>query len=153
MMNDTWSDRESTRALQLWNEGRSASDIAQRLRMEFGSVRTRNSVLGKSYRDRWPPHKKNPPYSRHHQVKGPAKPHKPKALVASPLPISPPKAESNPKTLFDLVDHECHWPLDGGLYCGAVCFGEYCEAHALERRGSRATSRGLKRSVLTAGWV
>ena len=152
-----WSDAESARALQLWNDGLSASDIGRALSREFKTTRTRNAIIGKSHRDRWPPHSKNPPHSRHHQVKKPPairSKRGPSIRIAPAMPpTSAPKTKSNPKTLVDLVDHECHWPLDGGLYCGALCFGEYCEEHAQERRRNHTSSPRHKptRLSLTTG--
>lgn len=43
-----------------------------------------------------------------------------------------------PKTLMDLEDHDCRWPVHGG-FCGCrQVLGSYCEVHALMAKGSCA---------------
>ena len=155
---DKWTDAEKARAGVLWEEGQSASEIGRALYREFKTMRSRNAVIGLSHRDQWPSHSKNPIYSRSDQVKRPptARVYKPTiktAIAPTMMPTSEPVAKSNPKSLLDLVDHECHWPLDNGLYCGAVCFGEYCEEHAKERRRNHVASPRHKptRLSLTTG--
>ena len=159
MMVDKWTDAEKARAKALWEEGQSASEIGRALYREFKTIRSRNAVISRSHRDQWPSHDKNPRYSRSDQVKKPPatrppRPSRPTVRIApAMLPSSEPVIASNPKSLIDLVDHECHWPLDNGLYCGAVCFGEYCETHARERRRNHVASPRHKptRLSLTTG--
>jgi GcrA cell cycle regulator len=128
-----WNGRRIGLLKKLWAEGRTATEIAAHLRI------SRSAVLGKMFRLRLGPGRG-------------AKPSKAKTGTASLgrrrrgrryadvqiRPVAPPKAAG--KTLFELTNGTCRWPIGkpgtaGFHFCGEAGADlesgrPYCERHA-----------------------
>jgi GcrA cell cycle regulator len=155
-----WTPERIAEARRLWEEGYSASLIAEKLGEGF----TKNSVIGKAHRGKWG--QRRPAYARPGTPKGwrapPSAPKPPHPRLAPSVPIPPqppppkPRREPGTLTLLDLLPHECRWPMNAPprsgeyLFCGRPGFGDgpYCEYHA--RIGF---SGKTARSAASAGWV
>jgi GcrA cell cycle regulator len=145
-----WTAERIEEMTFLWSEGVNATDIAAKL----GGV-SRNAVLGKLHRlklrDRVDAAKASTPKLA--VVKAP------KAVVVKPAPApvhagpaligSVLRPEPLLKTLLDLNNGECRWPVDGEraetrFCCHAVSQGSsYCEYHRLASKGSGTVSERL----------
>lgn len=135
-----WTPAEDATLQQQWAEGKSAGLIGHIL------GRSRNSVIGRVHRKGW--QRRGPPLYYTPRKRGPQRSEpKPKAVKPKPsLPgrvtfgiaaLAPVITEppSLNKRLWELGEHDCHWPInDGGpfLFCAheKAGNGPYCAFHA-----------------------
>lgn len=143
-----WTPEIKQRLTELWMAGKSASEIAPRLRNDTWRP-TRNAVIGQVRRMGLPSRKtvRNPRMQAADQVRGAkmrlaprkaaARPYKPVLPMVMPGPDQEYKGQ--PKLITDLrLDHDCHYPVTGTgavgdphRFCGApVARGNYCARHA-----------------------
>ena len=133
----SWTDEKVQKLKELWSKGHTASQIAEAL----GDT-TRNAVIGKAHRlnleARAPSMQSNSPRAgENKQVRrGPA-PTSRKAKFQSILLDKNFEAE-NPKSLEELTDETCKWPIghpneEKFYFCGRKPEGEfpYCKLHVL----------------------
>ena len=134
-----WTDERIAKLSKLWDEGFSASQIAERL----GEGVTRNAVIGKAHRLGL---KSRPSPVKSAKGKGgrPAK----KAKPAKPAKI----------TLLDLTERMCKWPSghpgdDDFQFCGkkAAAGLPYCEAHCEEAYQSQNVRKDRKATAFFGG--
>lgn len=159
----TWTEERMKTALDMWNAGRSATEIACAL----GGV-SRNAVLGKIHRmdvargeeavrhvrrkqavaatERNRSAARPKPRPRPKPVEA-AKPVPTATKVPDPVPeddapvvyLGPPDVPR--RTLVELGKCQCHWPVEGtgaaALFCAAATVGTkpYCSYHAQQGRG------------------
>jgi GcrA cell cycle regulator len=138
-----WTEELDTRLRTLAGEGYSTAVIAQTLNNEFGTVFSRNAVIGRAGRrgvkllkpwvgktiSRARPRKPEP--ERRIKLK-PLEAHPPR----EPMPVMRQEETANPVTLLELTHSSCRWPL-GDTYtpathfCGAdrTIASPYCPAH------------------------
>jgi len=146
----TWSDdARADRLKVLWGQGKSASEVARIVSVEFGVAVTRNSVLSRVHR--WGLPLRITGRKRSASTFLPASAQQPKAKPLPTTPAPEPSAEFAVSTL-DLAPGQCKWPLNDGrpqwLHCGAQADdGPYCEFHARKSRG--AGSLGERAAALT----
>ncbi len=125
-----WTNEQLIRALALWAEGKSSTEVASALNKEFGTSHTRNAVIGKIHRAN--------PIKRVHKNPG-GVPKKPKAWMAPDVPeitdLAIPFAQR--KTFIQLERGDCRFPVGHPdeadfFFCGAqsVAFAPYCAGHA-----------------------
>ncbi len=150
-----WSEDRVQQLVKLWNEGRSASQIAS----ELGGV-TRNAVIGKVHRLGLSGRAKTPSSvaPRPKKAKAPSTPQAPRssapatrgntALKPQYVPSLQPVAEAQPEalenivpigercSLLELKESSCRWPIgDPGKADFAFCGGKaetgvpYCAYH------------------------
>ncbi len=148
-----WTDERVELLKKLWNEGRSASQIAA----EIGGI-TRNAVIGKVHRLGLSGRAKTPSSTlpRVRKARAPAQMVRPTrplvrgntALAARLAPVYELEVEPEPElienvipigqrcSLLELSDSKCHWPIgDPGhpdfFFCGgkAVAALPYCAYH------------------------
>ncbi|MEM1021747.1 MAG: GcrA family cell cycle regulator [Sphingomonadales bacterium] len=112
----SWTDERIEALRKLWDEGLSASQIAEKL----GEGVTRNAVIGKAHRL---------------GLKSRPSPVKSEAAAAKPKPKAPTKA-SGKVSLLDLTERICKWPIghptdDDFHFCGkpAKPGFPYCDEH------------------------
>ena len=133
----SWTDEKVEKLRQLWTKGHTASQIAEAL----GDT-TRNAVIGKAHRlnlEARAPSKQSgaSTTSQNRPIKrGPA-PTSRKAKFQSIL-LDKNFEPENPKSLEDLTDQTCKWPIghpneDKFYFCGRKPEGEfpYCKLHVL----------------------
>ena len=134
----SWTSEKVEKLKELWSKGHTASQIAEAL----GDT-TRNAVIGKAHRlnleARAPSKQSNSPKSRENR----------QVMKRSPAPMSR-KAKfqsilldknfepENPKSLEELTDQTCKWPIghpneEKFYFCGRKPEGEfpYCKLHVL----------------------
>lgn len=157
----SWDNERTERARKLWREGYSASVIASAL----GGV-TRNAVIGRMHRigesGRFTPTrtvKVSRPRSRltpeqraeraRQQTLSKVKRKQIGPFPAEPLP--PPDTPAplyQRKTLLELQEHHCRWPIGNPgepefHFCGATkVLGSYCETHARQAYQPAQTFKG-----------
>lgn len=150
-----WSDEEFAALKELWAEGKSCRYIGELLSMRFRRVISRNSVISKANRCVGLERRRSangsgngrPRRSMRRQT--PPPPGLKSAMRAiwanapslgpSPMPKDDdPHAHPDRKTLADLEDNECRWPLgdpkDAAFgFCGHVKAPglSYCPTHAM----------------------
>lgn len=138
-----WTDDERAQVKQLWKDGLSAKQISE----EIGGV-SRNAVIGLIHRGglkgqgarapaqhdapkprRTKPRKPKPRRKINWSVKAAGESLPPEPVVA--LKVSTPEPVSLRLSLTELAPHQCKWPEGDGpfTFCGAPCFGPYCEHH------------------------
>ena len=133
----SWTDEKVEKLKELWTKGHTASQIAESL----GGT-TRNAVIGKAHRlnlEARAPSKQSgaSTTSQNRPIKrGPA-PTSRKAKFQSIL-LDKNFEPENPKSLEDLTDQTCKWPIghpneDKFYFCGRKPEGEfpYCKLHVL----------------------
>ena len=133
----SWTDEKVEKLRQLWTKGHTASQIAEAL----GDT-TRNAVIGKAHRlnlEARAPSKQSgaSTTSQNRPIKrGPA-PTSRKAKFQSIL-LDKNFEPENPKSLEDLTDQTCKWPIghpneEKFYFCGRKPEGEfpYCKLHVL----------------------
>lgn len=133
----SWTDEKVEKLKELWTKGHTASQIAEVL----GDT-TRNAVIGKAHRlnlEARAPSKQSgaSTTSQNRPIKrGPA-PTSRKAKFQSIL-LDKNFEPENPKSLEDLTDQTCKWPIghpneDKFYFCGRKPEGEfpYCKLHVL----------------------
>ena len=133
----SWTDEKVEKLRQLWTKGHTASQIAEAL----GDT-TRNAVIGKAHRlnlEARAPSKRSgaSTTSQNRPIKrGPA-PTSRKAKFQSIL-LDKNFEPENPKSLEDLTDQTCKWPIghpneEKFYFCGRKPEGEfpYCKLHVL----------------------
>ena len=133
----SWTDEKVEKLKELWTKGRTASQIAEVL----GDT-TRNAVIGKAHRlnlEARAPSKNSgvPSSSDNRQVKRSPAPTSRKAKFQSIL-LDKNFEPENPKSLEDLTDLTCKWPIghpneESFYFCGRKPEGEfpYCKLHVL----------------------
>jgi GcrA cell cycle regulator len=137
MSNSVWSDTTIAELRTLWNDGLSASGIADAMNRKFGFWFSRSSICGKVRRLRLPGRKKAA--SRTPQAPKPARPiaarkvrrilnHTQSTMEAvEKLPAELPAADipiEQRKTLIELGNETCRWPYGDPsnadfFFCGA----------------------------------
>ena len=133
----SWTDEKVEKLKELWTKGHTASQIAAAL----GDT-TRNAVIGKAHRlnleARAPSKHSGASVSRENKQirRGPA-PTSRKAKFQSIL-LDKNFEPENPKSLEDLTDTTCKWPIghpneEKFYFCGRKPEGEfpYCKLHVL----------------------
>ena len=133
----SWTDEKVEKLKGLWTKGHTASQIAEVL----GNT-TRNAVIGKAHRlnleARAPSKQSGEPSSRDNkQVKRSPAPTSRKAKFQSIL-LDKNFEPENPKSLENLTDGTCKWPIghpneEKFYFCGRRPEGEfpYCKLHVL----------------------
>ena len=133
----SWTEEKVEKLKELWSKGHTASQIAEAL----GDT-TRNAVIGKAHRlnlEARAPSKQTGQSSA--SVNKPAKrgtaPISRKAKFQSIL-LDKNFEPENPKSLEDLTDETCKWPIghpneEGFYFCGRKPEGDfpYCKLHVL----------------------
>ena len=132
----SWTDEKVEKLKELWTKGHTASQIAEVL----GDT-TRNAVIGKAHRldleARAPSKQSGLSTSRENKaIRRPA-PTSRKAKFQSIL-LDKNFEPENPKSLEDLTDSTCKWPVghpneESFYFCGRKPEGEfpYCKLHVL----------------------
>src|SRR5262245_31076222 len=105
-----WTEARVELLRQLWTEGFSASQIANKFNRAF----TRSAVLGKVHRLKLEARQaRQPAKSRLKHANGGVP--KPPMPVPRPQPPRPPPQPTAPRmralTFFRLRPHHCHWPI------------------------------------------
>ena len=133
----SWTDEKVEKLRELWKKGHTASQIAEVL----GDT-TRNAVIGKAHRlnlEARAPSKNSgaPASSDNRQVKRSPAPTSRKAKFQSIL-LDKNFEPENPKSLEELTDQTCKWPIghpneEKFYFCGRKPEGEfpYCKLHIL----------------------
>ena len=133
----SWTNEKVDKLKELWSKGHTASQIAGML----GDT-TRNAVIGKAHRldleARAPSKQSSVPKSRDNkQIKRTAAPTSRKAKFQSIL-LDKNFEPENPKSLEDLTESTCKWPIghpneEKFYFCGRKPEGEfpYCKLHVL----------------------
>jgi GcrA cell cycle regulator len=133
----SWTNEKVEKLKNLWSKGHTASQIAEML----GDT-TRNAVIGKAHRldleARAPSKQSNTPRSKdNRQIKRTAAPTSRKAKFQSIL-LDKSFEPENPKSLEDLTESTCKWPVghpneEKFYFCGRKPEGEfpYCKLHVL----------------------
>ena len=133
----SWTDEKVEKLRELWKKGHTASQIAEVL----GDT-TRNAVIGKAHRlnlEARAPSKNSgaPASSDNRQVKRSPTPTSRKAKFQSIL-LDKNFEPENPKSLENLTDETCKWPIghpneEKFYFCGRKPEGEfpYCKLHVL----------------------
>ena len=133
----SWTSEKVEKLKNLWSKGHTASQIAEML----GDT-TRNAVIGKAHRldleARAPSKQSNTPRSKdNRQIKRTAAPTSRKAKFQSIL-LDKNFEPENPKSLEDLTESTCKWPIghpneEKFYFCGRKPEGEfpYCKLHVL----------------------
>ena len=105
-----WTDEKVAQLIELDAQGKNTREIAEIM----GEGLNRNMILGKLHRIR------AKAKGKHGKVS------------------TPPKNTRSPQTSFDLLPHECKWPLKDGTWCCADrlmgAAWPYCERHLLAAR-------------------
>jgi GcrA cell cycle regulator len=147
MHGGAWTKQRIELLKALWAEGRPAADIAAELRISPAAV------LGKVFRLRLKPKRaRGVAGSPQRRKRGRRYAAKPAAPVA---PAQAPDKTARGKTLFELTNDSCRWPIGrpgtpGFHFCGAAGADlesgrPYCERHA-----KRAYLKPRKRADRTA---
>ena len=148
----SWTDEKVEKLKELWTKGHTASQIAEVL----GDT-TRNAVIGKAHRldleARAPSKQSGLSTSRENKaIRRPA-PTSRKAKFQSIL-LDKNFEPENPKSLEDLTDSTCKWPVghpneESFYFCGRKPEGEfpYCKLHVLYA----FQPKGTKEEVLEKG--
>ena len=133
----SWTNEKVEKLKNLWSKGHTASQIAEML----GDT-TRNAVIGKAHgldlEARAPSKQSNTPRSKENrQIKRTAAPTSRKAKFQSIL-LDKSFEPENPKSLEDLTESTCKWPVghpneEKFYFCGRKPEGEfpYCKLHVL----------------------
>jgi GcrA cell cycle regulator len=133
----SWTPEKVDKLKELWSKGHTASQIAEML----GDT-TRNAVIGKAHRldleARAPSKQSATPRSKENrQIKRTAAPTSRKAKFQSIL-LDKNFEPENPKSLEDLTESTCKWPIghpneEKFYFCGRKPEGEfpYCKLHVL----------------------
>ena len=133
----SWTEEKVQKLKELWSKGHTASKIAGQL----GDT-TRNAVIGKAHRleleARAPSKQSSIPKSRDgKQLKRSSAPTSRKAKFQSIL-LDKSFESENPKSLEELTDTTCKWPIGHPnevkfYFCGRKPEGEfpYCKLHVL----------------------
>ena len=149
----SWTNEKVEKLKELWTKGHTASQIAEAL----GNT-TRNAVIGKAHRlnleARAPSKSSGTPSSRDNkQVKRSPSPTSRKAKFQSIL-LDKNFEPENPKSLENLTDETCKWPIghpneEKFYFCGRKPEGEfpYCKLHVLYA----FQPKGSKEEVLEKG--
>ena len=149
----SWTDEKVEKLRELWKKGHTASQIAEAL----GDT-TRNAVIGKAHRlnleARAPSKGSGTSISKENRPvrRGPA-PTSRKAKFQSIL-LDKNFEPENPKSLENLTDETCKWPIghpneEKFYFCGRKPEGEfpYCKLHVLYA----SQPKGSKEEVLEKG--
>ena len=154
---EKWSSEKEASLERMWRAGETASVIAQTLHV------SRSAVIGKIFRLRLSaaggaPAAASPEHRRRGRTKGQAAPSPPSPSPAPPP--SPPPSKKRGKSLLELTNGDCRWPIgDPGSkkfhYCGEpgadVELGlPYCRAH-MQRAYVVAPPR-MKTGSALGGW-
>ena len=152
----SWTDEKVQKLKELWSKGHTASQISQML----GDT-TRNAVIGKAHRleleARAPSKQSNTPKSKDNKhIKKTTTPTSRKAKFQSIL-LDKNFEPENPKSLEDLTESTCKWPVghpneEKFYFCGRKPEGEfpYCKLHVLyafQPKGSKEEVLGKEDEV------
>ena len=149
----SWTDEKVEKLRELWKKGHTASQIAELL----GDT-TRNAVIGKAHRlnleARAPSKNSGSPTSGdNRQVKRSPAPTSRKAKFQSIL-LDKNFEPENPKSLENLTDETCKWPIghpneEKFYFCGRKSEGDFpnCKLHVLYA----FQPKGTKEEVLEKG--
>ena len=148
----SWTDEKVEKLKELWTKGHTASQIAEVL----GDT-TRNAVIGKAHRldleARAPSKQSGLSTSRENKAARRPAPTSRKAKFQSIL-LDKNFEPENPKSLEDLTDSTCKWPVghpneESFYFCGRKPEGEfpYCKLHVLYA----FQPKGSKEEVLEKG--
>ncbi len=149
----SWTDEKVEKLKELWTKGHTASKIAEVL----GDT-TRNAVIGKAHRlelEARAPSKQSSAHSSrdNRQIKRGSAPTSRKAKFQSIL-LDKNFESENPKSLENLTDETCKWPIghpneEKFYFCGRKPEGEfpYCKLHVLYA----FQPKGSKEEVLEKG--
>jgi GcrA cell cycle regulator len=133
----SWTDEKVEKLRELWSKGHTASQIANLL----GDT-TRNAVIGKAHRldlEARAPSKQSSTSNvqKNKNIKRAPQPQSRKAKFQSIL-LDKNFEPENPKTLEDLTENTCKWPIghpneESFYFCGRKPEGEfpYCKLHVL----------------------
>jgi len=133
----SWTDEKVEKLKELWTKGHTASQIAEAL----GDT-TRNAVIGKAHRlnlEARAPSKQSSqsPTSPNRPIRRAASPTSRKAKFQSIL-LDKNFEPENPKSLEELTDQTCKWPIghpneEKFYFCGRKPEGDfpYCKLHVL----------------------
>ena len=132
----SWTEEKVAKLKELWSKGHTASQIAEAL----GDT-TRNAVIGKAHRlnleARAPSKQSSQPTSVNRPVRRGSAPISRKAKFQSIL-LDKNFEPENPKSLEELTDQTCKWPIghpneEKFYFCGRKPEGEfpYCKLHVL----------------------
>jgi GcrA cell cycle regulator len=132
MTKSEWTEELTEKALRLWDEELSASQIAAKLNEDDGTHFTRNAVVGRLHRLKAP--KRGPAKDK---PQGKAARHWQPKIVSEPF--VPQMVEPTPRrlTLLELTDSTCKFECSGSevisefMFCGdpTVDGLPYCRAH------------------------
>lgn len=122
-----WSNDLVEQLKKLWNEGKTANEIANELGKTLGETISRNAVIGKAHRLQL---KSRPsPIKTKTKITKPTKPSKVKGLSEEAKPL--------PSNILMFSEHVCQWPMgdpsDSDFkFCGkkAINGKPYCLEHA-----------------------
>ena len=149
----SWNEEKVNKLKELWGKGNTASQIAEII----GGI-SRNAVIGKAHRlnleARAPSKNSGAPSSRdNRQVKRNPAPTSRKAKFQSIL-LDKNFEPENPKSLENLTDETCKWPIghpneEKFYFCGRKPEGEfpYCKLHVLYA----FQPKGSKEEILEKG--
>ena len=132
----SWTEEKVEKLKELWSKGHTASQIAEAL----GDT-TRNAVIGKAHRlnleARAPSKQSGRSSSNNKPIRRGSSPTSRKAKFQSIL-LDKNFEPENPKSLEDLTDQTCKWPIghpneEKFYFCGRKPEGEfpYCKLHVL----------------------
>ena len=132
----SWTEEKVAKLKELWSKGHTASQIAEAL----GDT-TRNAVIGKAHRlnleARAPSKQSSQTQSVNRPVRRGSAPISRKAKFQSIL-LDKNFEPENPKSLEELTDQTCKWPIghpneEKFYFCGRKPEGEfpYCKLHVL----------------------
>ncbi len=132
----SWTEEKVAKLKELWSKGHTASQIAEAL----GDT-TRNAVIGKAHRlnleARAPSKQSSQTLSVNRPVRRGSAPISRKAKFQSIL-LDKNFEPENPKSLEELTDQTCKWPIghpneEKFYFCGRKPEGEfpYCKLHVL----------------------
>lgn len=141
------------RAAEKW----SGSMIAREINTKFGTDLSRSAVLGKAYRAkisligmaqmREPRPYRRTPGSLYSGFDAQGRARKKQWVIKPFVPQCDVVEASQPVTLRELEEHQCHWPLlnhstsGEQLYCGAPkLHGCYCTTHLQAKNKSRVAA-------------
>jgi hypothetical protein len=129
-----WTEPVAGRFKELFAEGLSYNDIAEKLCAEFGVTISRNAAIGFGKRRNMPKRKdKNKKRKAEVRLEHRGKPGKDPGFV--PMPYRPrPQIGKGTLRIEQLTSRSCRWPFGDEapfLYCGALTEEEtsYCCAH------------------------
>ena len=156
---DTWPEWLAIKTRQLYESGKHSAGEISRL---IGCGKSRNAIIGKAHRDKWinpnPQKGGNTLGKPRRGQNGGWRPVLKEPVINAPVVVKTDDMAipmEQRKTLFELEDHHCHWPVgepgtEGFFFCGAAAQENkpYCVDHmarASTPRSSKVTKTDLYR--------